>query len=64
MVWRALFGGAGSPLILLLRRLVVHFSKSCRRMFLRRILGPFLETGAVLDVALSKNARRIVIRCL
>ena len=32
-VWRALFGVRGAPLILLVRLLVVHFSKSRRRCF-------------------------------
>src|SRR6266478_526416 len=56
--WRALFGGAGSPLILLVRLLVVHLSsfvKEPPKMVLRRMMGPSLETGAVFDAVLSVN---------
>ena len=59
-VWRALFGGAGSPLLLL----VFMLSKNPPKMVLRRILGPPLETGAVLDALLSVNYCAIAIRCL
>jgi hypothetical protein len=63
-VWRALHGVRGRRfccLFVYLCRLVV---KEQPKMVLRRMMGPSLETGAVLDVALSKNSRRIAIGCL
>src|SRR5258707_6446772 len=63
-VWRALHGGMGSTLLL-------HFSSTSRplvkeppKMVLRRMMGPSLETGAVLDAALSGNYCAIMIACL
>ena len=53
-VWRALFGGAQSPLLLLICVFSSLFSKS-RRNDLRRIMGPSLETGAIFDAVLSVN---------
>ena len=50
-IWRTLFGGAGSPLLLH----VCMLSKKPPKMVLRRILGPSLKTGAVFDAALSVN---------
>jgi hypothetical protein len=34
------------------------------KMVLRRMMGPSLETGAVLDAVLSVNSCTIAIRCL
>ena len=58
-VWRALFGGGltASPAC----RLLV---KEPPKMVLRRMMGPSLETGALLDAALSGNSRMIAIACL
>ncbi len=53
-VWRALFGvrvAASNRLLSTYRALV----KEPPKMVLRRILGPSLETGAVLDAVLSVN---------
>ena len=50
-VWRALFRGAGSPLLLL----VFTLSKNPPKMVLRRMMGLSLETGPVLDALLSVN---------
>ena len=62
-VWRALFGGAQSPFLLLICVLVVLLSKS-RRNDLRRIMGPSLETDAIFDAVLSVNYCAIGIACL
>jgi hypothetical protein len=62
-VWRALFGAAQSPILLLFVYLSSLFSKS-RRNDLRRIMGPSLETGAVFDAVLSVNYCAIVVACL
>jgi hypothetical protein len=43
---------------------VVLLSKSRRRMFLRRTMGPSLETGTVFDAVLSVNYCAILIGCL
>ena len=58
-VWRARLGVAGSPLVLLVRSVV----KEPPKMVLRRMMGPSLETDAVLDAALPGNYYRIEIRC-
>jgi len=50
-----LFGGVGSPLLLLV--------KEPPKMVLRRMMGPSLETGALLNAALSGNSRTIAIEC-
>ena len=62
-VWRALFGGAQSPL----RLLICVFVVSCQRAAeddLRRIMGPSLETDAIFDAVLSVNYCAIGIACL
>ena len=50
-IWRALFGVAASNRLSTYRVLV----KEPPKMVLRRMLGPSLETGAVLDAVLSVN---------
>ena len=62
-IWRALFGVRDRRFLLLYLctcRLVV---KEPPKMVLRRIMGPSLETGTVLDAALSKNSRRMAVAC-
>jgi len=63
-VWRALRGGAGSPLLLLYLCTCRLVFKEPPKMVLRRMMGPSLETGAVLDAALSVNYCAIAIACL
>ena len=66
-VWRALFGGAVSPLLTTSNRLLSTYRllvEEPPKMVLRRMMGPSLETGTVLDAALSVNYCRIAIRCL
>ncbi len=59
-VWRALFGVLVDRFYCLSSML----SKKPPKMVLRRILGPSLETGTVLDAVLSVNSDTIPILCL
>src|ERR1700756_1981476 len=49
-IWRALFGVRDRRFTACLM-----LSKSPRKWFLRRMIGPSLKTGAVFDAALSEN---------
>jgi hypothetical protein len=59
-VWRALFGVRGRRFLLLVCMLL----KKLPKMVFRRMMGPPLETGTVLDAALSGNYCAIAIWCL
>ena len=62
-VWRALFGGAQLPFLLVICVLVILLSKS-RRNDLRQIMGPSLKTDAIFDAVLSVNYCAIAVVCL
>ena len=53
-IWRALFGVRDRRFTACL-----HVVKEPPKWFLRRMIGPSLETGAVFDAALSGNYCRI-----
>jgi hypothetical protein len=58
-IWRALSGAGFAAFAV-----VFMLSKKPPKMVLRRVIDPSLETGAVLDAALSGNSGTIATGCL